>query len=41
VASFTGEPPLGPSYLGMMAASADSKKGDRWSISGLKVTAPQ
>jgi hypothetical protein len=41
VASFTGETPLAPSYLGIMAASADSKKGDRWSVSDLKVTAPQ
>jgi hypothetical protein len=41
VASFTGEPPRGPSYLGMMAASADSKKGDSWSVSDLIVTAPQ
>jgi hypothetical protein len=40
-ASFTGEPPRSPSYLGMMAASADTKKGDSWSVSDLKVTAPQ
>jgi hypothetical protein len=40
-ASFTGEPPRSPSYLGMMAASADSKKGDSWSVSDLKETAPQ
>ncbi|KAB2939370.1 MAG: hypothetical protein K8F92_16280 [Hyphomicrobium sp.] len=40
-ASFTGEQPRWPSYLGMLAASAASKKGDTWSISDLKVTAPQ
>jgi hypothetical protein len=39
--SFRGEPPRGPSYLGMLAASAQSKRGDTWSVSGLKVTAPQ
>lgn len=39
--SFRGEPPLGPTYIGMLAASAASKKGDTWSISDLKVTAPQ
>ena len=31
----------GPSYIGMLAASAPSKKGDTWSISDFKVTAPQ
>ncbi len=41
VASFTGEPPHTPSYIGMLAASAPSKKGDTWSISDFKVTAPQ
>jgi hypothetical protein len=41
VGSFRGEPPPGPSYFGMLAASADSKAGDTWSISDLKVTAPQ
>jgi len=40
-ASFKGEPPRGPSYIGMLAASAPSKKGDTWSISDFKVTAPQ
>lgn len=40
-ASFKGEPPRGPSYIGMLAASAASKKGDTWSISDFKVTAPQ
>ena len=41
VGSFTGEPPRWPSYLGMLASSAASRKGDAWSISDLKVTAPQ
>lgn len=41
VGSFRGEPPAGPTYVGMLAASAASKKGDIWSISDLKVTAPQ
>lgn len=41
VASFKGEPPRGPSYIGMLAASAPSKKGDTWSITDFKVTAPQ
>jgi len=40
-ASFRGDPPHWPSYIGMLAASADTKKGDTWSISDLKVTAPQ
>lgn len=40
-ASFKGEPPRGPSYIGMLAASAASKKGDTWSISDFKVTVPQ
>lgn len=40
-ASFTGEPPHAPSYIGMLASSAASKKGDTWSISDFKVTAPQ
>jgi hypothetical protein len=38
---FTGEPPRWPSHIGMLAASAASRKGDTWSISDLKVTAPQ
>lgn len=38
---FHGEPPAGPTYLGMLAASADSKKGDTWFVTDLKVTAPQ
>lgn len=41
VASFTGEAPKKPSHIGMLAASAPSRKGDAWSISDLKVTAPQ
>jgi len=41
VASFRGDPPKGPSYIGMLAASAQSKRGDTWSISDFKVTAPQ
>jgi hypothetical protein len=40
-ASFKGEPPRGPSYIGMLAASAPSRQGDSWSISDFKVTAPQ
>lgn len=41
VGSFTAEPPQTPSYIGMLAASAASKKGDTWAISDFKVTAPQ
>jgi len=41
VAGFTAEPPHTPTYIGMLAASAASKKGDTWSISDFKVTAPQ
>jgi hypothetical protein len=41
VADFKGEPPKGPSYIGMLAASAPSKGGDDWSISDFRVTAPQ
>ena len=41
VASFKGEPPHAPSYIGMLAASAPSKNGDTWSITDFKVTAPQ
>lgn len=40
-ASFHGDPPVGASYIGMLAASADTKKGDTWTVSDLKVTAPQ
>ncbi len=39
--SFHGDPPVGAGYIGMLAASADTKKGDTWTISDLKVTAPQ
>lgn len=39
--SFHGEPPPAPTYVGMLASSAPSKRGDTWSISGFKVTAPQ
>jgi hypothetical protein len=38
--SFTGEPPRWPSYIGMLAASAPTKRGDAWSITDLKITAP-
>lgn len=41
VAAFKGEPPGRPSYIGMLAASASSRKGDTWSITDFKVTAPQ
>jgi hypothetical protein len=41
VASFRGEPPASASYIGMLASSAQSKTGDTWSISDLKITAPQ
>ncbi len=40
-ASFTAEPPHTPTYIGLLAASAAGKKGDTWSISDFKVTAPQ
>ncbi len=40
-ASFRGEPPQRPSHIGMLAASAASKNGDTWSVTDLKVTAPQ
>lgn len=41
VASFTGEPPDEPSYVGVLAASAQSKRGDTWSVSDLRVVQPQ
>jgi hypothetical protein len=41
VADFKGAPPQGPSYIGLIAASAPSKQGDAWSISDFKVAAPQ
>ena len=41
VASFTGEAPKQPSYIGMLAASASSKRGDTWSITDFKVAQPE
>lgn len=41
VATFKGDPPKQPSYIGMLAASAASRRGDTWSITDFKVTAPQ
>jgi len=41
VASFTGESPSRPSYIGLLAASAPSKRGDAWSVTDFKVTEPQ
>ncbi len=41
VADFTGEPPKAPSYIGLLAASAPSKRGDDWTITDFKVTEPQ
>jgi len=41
VAQFAAEPPGSPSYIGMLAASAPSKRGDTWSITDFMVTAPQ
>ena len=41
VASFKGEPPSRPSYVGLLAASAPSKRGDTWSVSDFKITEPQ
>jgi hypothetical protein len=41
VASFTGEPPSRPSYIGLLAASAPSKRGDTWSVTDFKITEPQ
>lgn len=40
-ASFRGEPPQRPTHIGMLASSAASKNGDTWSVTDLKVTAPQ
>ena len=40
-ASFTGDPPSRPSYIGMLAASAQSKRGDTWTITDFQVTEPQ
>lgn len=41
VASFTAEPPADPSYIGVLASSAQSKRGDTWTVSDLRVTAPK
>jgi len=41
VAKFNGDPPRGPSYVGMLAASSPGKTGDTWSITDFKVAAPQ
>lgn len=41
VASFKGEPPKGPSHIGMFAASGPAKPGDNWQISDLRVSATQ
>jgi hypothetical protein len=41
VASFTGEPPSQPSYIGLLAASAPSKRGDTWSVTDFKIMEPQ
>lgn len=41
VASFEGEAPVDPSYVGLLAASASSRKGDTWTVSDFRVTAPQ
>lgn len=41
VANFTGEPPSQPSYIGLLAASAPSKKGDTWSVTDFKITEAQ
>ena len=41
VASFKGEAPERPSYIGMLAASAPGRKGDAWSIADFKVAAPR
>ena len=41
VANFTGKSPQTPSYIGMLAASAPSKRGDDWSITDFRVVEPQ
>ncbi len=41
VAKFNGDPPRGPSYVGMLAASSPGKTGDTWSITDFRVAAPQ
>jgi len=40
VADFKGDPPPTPSYIGMLAASAPSKRGDKWSITDFRVLEP-
>jgi len=39
--TFRGDPPSAPSYIGLLASAAETKNGDTWLISDLKVTAPQ
>jgi hypothetical protein len=41
VGQFNAEPPRGPSYVGLLAASSPGKTGDSWSITDFKVSAPQ
>ena len=41
VASFKGEAPQQPSYIGMLAASALGKWSDAWSIADFKVAVPR
>jgi len=41
VAHFKGERPRDPSYIGMLAASAPSRRGDSWSITNFEVAEPQ
>jgi hypothetical protein len=41
VASFKGEAPARPSYIGMLAASAPGRKGDTWSIADFRVAQPR
>ncbi|NSL70407.1 hypothetical protein C6Y62_01060 [Hyphomicrobium sulfonivorans] len=38
--SFKTEAPRWPSHIGLLAASAESKEGDTWMVSDLRVTAP-
>jgi 3-keto-disaccharide hydrolase len=40
-ASFKGERPRQPSYVGLLAASAQSKRGDTWTITDFQVTKPE
>jgi hypothetical protein len=41
VATFKGDPPKGPRYVGLLAASAPGKTGDTWSITDFKVSVPR